>query len=293
MSLKTAIEWCHHTSNIATGCQKLSAGCKHCYAADLSRINPGVLGTWGPNGTRVLRPEAWRKDILSFARKARKAGERRRVFINSMSDLAEGVTVDGRESRDVIRPDYLPLWDVVIATAAEVAGCLDLLTLTKRPEILADVLQDRVLPPNLWIGASVEDQATANARINPLLRIPARVRFLSCEPLLGPVNVTAAATRVDDLGRDDTLIQNALTGYFTWVHAHEENGNDGERIHWVIVGGESGPRARGMHLDWVRLLRDQCAKYSTPFFFKQKLEGGEKVSLPELDGRQWNEVPDV
>ena len=222
MSLITKIEWCHHTTNLALGCQKLSAGCKHCYAADLSRINPGVLGTWGPDGTRVLRPEAWRKDILSFARKARKAGERRRVFVNSMSDLAEGVTVNGRESETEIRPDYLPLWDVVLSVASEVADALDLLTLTKRPRILAGVLEGRDLPPNLWIGASVEDQAAADARVPHLLRIPARVRFLSMEPLLGAVDLAGWA--IDAPGSYPL-----------------------DRLAWVIVGGESDPRARPMH----------------------------------------------
>jgi protein gp37 len=129
--------------------------------------------------------------------------------------------------------------------------------------------------PNVWLGVSAEDQATAAARIPPLLAIPAAVRFVSAEPLLGPINLCRLRVAPDH----HTMVD-ALDGYAIV----DTPGRERERaaLHWVIVGGESGPGARPMHPDWARSLRDQCATAGVPFFVKQLSSGGPKA-IKEID----------
>lgn len=290
---KGGIAWTDETFNPVRGCRKLSAGCAHCYAAELSRVNPGVLGTWGANGQRVISPDGWEARFDAWEKRAAKAGKPMRIFVNSMWDPGEGPDVDGKEGRDGPRPEYLPVLDKLVEIARRCPH-LRLQMLTKRPWNLVAWWQSADLgewPANLWIGASAEDQASADERIPWLLQLPAAVRFLSVEPMLGPVDPSAVPFRVNDLGRDDTLIQNALTGDFRWVYAHEETGNSGDRLAWIIAGCESGRGARPMDLAWVRALRDQCVAAGVPFFFKQAMEGREVVSLPTLDGKVWDEFP--
>jgi protein gp37 len=287
------IAWTDETFNPVRGCRKLSAGCKNCYAASLSKINPDVHGVWGADGTRVFSAPGWESQFYAWEKKAAKAGKPMRIFVNSMWDPGEGPDLDGKEGRDGPRPEYLP----VLARLVEIARrCphLRLQMLTKRPWNLVAWWQDSDLgdwPVNLWVGASTEDQATADERIPWLMMLPAAVRFLSVEPMLGEVDLSALPFRINDLGRDDTLILPARTGEFPWVYAHEENDNDGERLAWVIAGCESGRGARPMDLAWVRALRDQCAAAGVPFFFKQAMEGREVVSLPTLDGKVWDRFP--
>lgn len=152
--------------------------------------------------------------------------------------------------------------------------------------------------PNVWIGVSVENQRAANERIPLLLQIPAAIRFLSCEPLLESLDIRSwlylweckvCSAHPDSMG----LVQHGRGCY----QVDSDGGGSSfeepwARVDWVIVGAESGPKARGMDEDWVRSLRDQCVQAGVPFFYKQKLdENGIKVEAPELDGKAWQEFP--
>lgn len=279
------IEWAHHTFNPWSGCEKVSAGCANCYAAALP---PGMRrgAEWGKDRPRGPASDAYWRQPVAWDRAAAKAGERHRVFCASTADVFEA------------REDLDPWRDRLMALIALTPN-LDWLLLTKRPEyagsyLAAPGLYHRILDaapffrlgtrrrdgiarsndrsligisdptdlavwwPNLWIGTSVEDQAAADERIFHLLRIPARVRFLSMEPLLGPVRLDSVLTSVKD------------------------HGYDPHPIAWVIVGGESGRRARPMHPDWARALKDQCVAAGVPFFFKQWGEWA-----PEQAGNDW------
>lgn len=241
MSADTGIGWTDETHNIAGGCDKISAGCKFCYAADLSHISPKVHGTWGPNGARVIH-HAWPKTMQAVERKAVRESRIIKVFINSMCDPCEGAHGPNGESRDGVRPEYLPLMDWILDTAAKCPHLI-LQWLTKRPWNLVKWWKAsgrKVWPANLWIGVSVENQEAADTRIPWLLKIPAKVRFLSMEPLLGPVGLGFAPE--------------------TW---------NGCPIDWCIIGGESGNKARPMHPDWARSIIRQCEAAGVPVFLKQ------------------------
>lgn len=140
--------------------------------------------------------------------------------------------------------------------------------------------------PNVWLGTSVENQEAADKRIPELLKVPAAVRFLSCEPLLSEINLLGIDGAMNGkVWPDTTMGRGGIGGQMI---TSEPGG-----IHWVIAGAESGHGARPMSLDWVRGLRDDCMVAGVPFFFKQMLVDGHKVGLPELDGRQWAEFPAV
>ena len=283
------IAWTDATFNPVRGCRKLSAGCAHCYAAELSRVNPGVLGTWGANGQRVISPDGWEARFDAWEKKAAKAGKPMRVFVNSMWDPGEGPDVNGKEGRDGPRAEYLPVLLKLVQIARRCPH-LRLQMLTKRPWNLVAWWRKRewymmddatgktvVWPANLWIGASTEDQASADERIPWLLQLPAAVRFLSVEPMLGPVDLAGWA--IDAEGSYPL-----------------------DRLAWVITGGESGTGARPIHPQWARDLRDQCAAAGVPFFFKQWGEWGplsvsEFVNtaiaghaLREYDGDRWGDA---
>ena len=240
MSANSKIEWTHHTFNPWWGCQRVSPGCEHCYAEALSKRFGRAQ--WGPGVPRVPTSEKMWKEPLRWNVAAREAGERRRVFCASMADVFEDL------------PELVPLRARLFDLVAKTPD-LDWLLLTKRPEN-ADRLwsqaqydafngADSLGPtwaPNVWMGTTVEDQRRAEERIPRLLSVPAAVRFLSCEPLLGPVDFDKLAP-----------LAKPRAG----------------RIDWVICGGESGGGARPMHIDWVRSLRDQCADDGVLFFFKQ------------------------
>lgn len=242
------ISWCDHTFNPWIGCSKVSPGCDHCYAETLMATRYGRV-EWGVNGTRVRTSAANWKQPVAWNRAAGRAGERHRVFCASLADVFEGDPGDKwglRAWRD-------ELFALIMATPN-----LDWMLLTKRPAKAASFFRDStptmiacrvgdgihgvVVPPtwplpNLWMGTTVEDQRRAVERVPELLKIPAAVRFLSCEPLLGSVDVGS------------------------WI-------KDGG-INWVIVGGESGHGARPMEAGWVQSLRDQCLEADVPFHFKQ------------------------
>ncbi|RHZ96496.1 phage Gp37/Gp68 family protein [Cereibacter sphaeroides] len=149
---------------------------------------------------------------------------------------------------------------------------------------VTSVLQGPQWPlPNVWLGVSAEDQQRADERIPDLLATPAAIRFVSLEPLLGPVDLTA----VQALGRAGWLCP--LTGDHKLSPAHADH--RGQRLDWIIVGSESGRHARPCNVDWVRSIRDQCVSSGVPLLWKQHVVAGKKVALPELDGRVWKEFP--
>lgn len=266
----TKIEWCDATLSLWWGCTKVSDGCKLCYAENLADGRFG-RNNWGPKGKRQ-EVKSWRAELNKISKRGLAEGRRLRVFCQSMSDTFEGPeTCGGLDSEN---------WKLMERLRANLFyevprhPHLDFLLLTKRPEnacrLMADSYEIRVsgtagyddgrtelyLPKNLWIGTSVEDQATAIERIPHLSRIPAAVRYLSCEPLIGMVDLT------DIQITKDGVTMNALTGVSEGIRYLPE-------IHWVIVGGESGRNARPMRPTWAQSLRDQCVAAGVPFFFKQ------------------------
>jgi protein gp37 len=313
----TTIEWTDHTLNFWWGCTKVSPACQHCYAEQVAKIFGrrifGSVPEWGPGKPRQQRLEKARQEALALNRQAEKSGTRPRVFVNSMSDWLD---------------DEVPIeWLAYLLETIALCPNLDFQLLTKRPEnwrpritqvsgcydlntdagrkawaYSAEWYVAEKAPPNIWIGTTVEDQQRANERIPQLLRIPAKIRFLSCEPLLGSV----------------VLLPRELIGP---LEPREAPSLTEPRIHWVICGGESGSKARPMHPDWARILRDQCQAAGVPFFFKQWGEWspcpigdgpdlvtdtvfkkgpshdgqvwriGKTTAGRLLDGREWNELP--
>jgi protein gp37 len=240
MATATAIEWTDATWNPVTGCTKISAGCDHCYAERFAERFRGTRGHPFENGFDLtLRPERLDQPLRWRAP--------RMIFVNSMSDLFH---------KDVPKEFIARVCDTM-----ERAHWHTFQVLTKRSSLMRDFLRQRYGasrgPRHMWFGVSVEDGGR-KSRIRHLQETPAGVRFLSIEPLIGPV------------GKLD------LTG-----------------IDWVIAGGESGPGARPMMLDWAREVRDQCRENGVAFFFKQWGGLRPKSGGRELDGRDWSQFPDV
>jgi len=358
MSANTTIEWATKTWNPLRGCSKVSEGCRNCYAIRQAHRFSGPGKPYEGLTKRTAAGVNWTgkirlvPEVLDEPLKWRNP---ERVFVNSMSDLFHSEVPD----------EFIDQVFAVMALAPQHTFQI----LTKRPERMlrymnapdrdeaightAMYLYEKFggrgdcslaaglihgpgritnLPgttdhpkawplPNVWLGVSVEDQRAADECIPLLLQTPAAVRFLSCEPLLGPVDLTRIPVyNVGALHNCD-----ALRGYGGWGDFDRWN----YRVHWVIVGGESGTGARPMHPDWVRSIRDQCLDAGVPFFFKQwgewipasqaltrQLEIGHTVSfraennrrvLDEetffrvgkkaagrlLDGRTWDEFPNI
>ncbi|AWV02716.1 hypothetical protein DM992_25425 [Burkholderia sp. JP2-270] len=228
MGKETRIEWTHHTFNPWWGCVKVSAACDNCYAETWAkRLGEGL---WGPNTPRRFFGEAHWKEPLKWDREAASEKTRRRVFCASMADVFEN------------RPDLIDARHRLLDLIAETPN-LDWLLLTKRIHLVRKQLpKGYEFPKNVWLGTTVEDQATAKKRIKYLLEFSSpSVRFLSCEPLLSALDLS------------EYLVRN-------------EKGN---RVDWVIAGGESGPRSRPMDPAWPSALQRQCAKAKVPFHFKQ------------------------
>lgn len=279
------IEWCDDTVNGWIGCAKVSAGCTNCYAENLdSRKLFGGRTNWGAGAERLDRSDKAVVEIARIARRAAKEGEPRFVFLSSMCDLFED------------RADVIP-WRAKVWAALQEANRDELrivaLLLTKRPEVML-AWQREVAPQGLphwaWVGTSVENQDAADARIPVLLDVAADgIRFLSMEPLLGPVDLENVAAGLRDGFPGST---NALTGIWWPAVGNADREYDGRealpgRIGWVIVGGESGPKARPMHPDWARSLRDQCAIADVPFLFKQWGEWGTDAVNMQTGLAEW------
>lgn len=277
MGKKTEISWTDHTFNPWWGCQRVSPGCENCYAEAFdhrfaSDANPAH---WGPRAPRrFFADKHWRQPHLWNAA-AVKAGERRRVFCASMSDVFE--------DRDDLVVHRIRLWETIRATPQ-----LDWLLLTKRPQNL-----HRMLPwfvdgvpytypyPNVWLGVTAEDNERAEERILTVRAIPAAVRFVSCEPIL------------ERIGPETWDL---VFGYRAGL----------EQIDWLIVGDESGHNARPADVEWVRVARDAAARHHVAFHFKQwagrvvppgiaNPNGvtyvGQTIHLPLLDGESYSAFP--
>lgn len=304
MAENSKISWCDHTANFWWGCMKVSPGCANCYAETLAhRYNKSI---WGPAATteREYKKLIW-KELPKWNKRAWLEGVRRRVFVQSMADFFE----DHPQVRQ---------WRIDALRLMLACEYLDFQVLTKRPENILPMLEEAgesllktghnaagvtllrwlkhgidYAPPNLWLGTSVENQEQADKRIPELLKAPARIRFLSCEPLIGPVDINPyfglqPGNRWADCLCDeiDPVDRPCLT-----CEARQALGAE-SGIHWVIAGAESGHGARPMDLNWVRSLRDQCQGAGVPFFFKQAILAGKKTELPLLDGRRWAQFPE-
>lgn len=234
---RSAIEWTEATWNPVTGCSKVSPGCAHCYAETLSRRFGWTRRPWTPENAetnvrlhrdRLDQPLRWRRP--------------RMIFVNSMSDLFH----------ELVPLDFI--WDVFDVMAEAKAHTFQVLT--KRHERLADLASLIDWPTNVWIGVSIENNRWVG-RADALRSVPAAVRFISAEPLLGPLD------RLD------------LTG-----------------IDWLIAGGESGPRHRPVNEEWIRDLRDRCEANGIAFFFKQWGGRTSKTGGRVLDGQEWSAMPE-
>ena len=264
MGKGSKIEWTDHTFNPWWGCVKASPGCKNCYAESMCERFPGEEGKiWGPPKTttrRVFGDKHW-NDPMRWDKAAAKAGVQHKVFVASMADVFE--------DHPRVVADRVRLWNIIENTPN-----LIWLLLTKRPENIRQMIPERWakdMPRNIWFGTSTEDQEWAEKRIPVLLEaVPtAAVHFISYEPALGPIDITAWMSKEDPARR-------SLTG----------------NLNWVIAGAESGPKARPMSEDWVREVRDQCAFTGTAFMYTQRIEDGKKISLPELDGIKHENFPE-
>lgn len=255
-----------YTFNPWWGCVKVSQGCRECYAATFAkRTGHSVWGVDAPR--RFFGAKHW-DEPYKWAIEAEKAKERRKVFVGSMCDWAEthrnpGIQDEMNKAREKL--GYL----------IKTTPMIDYLLLTKRIEDAGAYLAMMFYgstPPNVWIGTTCEDQEMADERIPHLLRIDAKVLFISVEPQIGPVNLGLLGT-----------IPASISPRYSGVY---------ERIHWVIVGGESGAKCRPFDLSWARSLRDECKKAGVAFFMKQlggfpnKRDGLEDFP-PDLQIRQY------
>lgn len=275
MSENSKIEWTDHTFNPWEGCQKVGPGCDHCYAETRNaRFAGGVAVNWGPGAPRRRTSEAnWRKPLAWNAAHDKffaAHGRRQRVFCSSLADVFDNA-VDPAWREDLLE---------LIASTPN----LDWLLLTKRignvwGMVPVDWLCGGAWPAHVWLGATIVNQAEADRDIPKLLEIEAPVRFLSMEPLLGPVTIRQYLMAGKHPGRCSACGKGhgfARCPNYGGVAARRE-GQDGCNgfvraefaIDWVIAGGESGPGARPMHPDWARSLRDQCVAAGVPFLFKQ------------------------
>lgn len=252
---KTTIEWTDETWNPVTGCTKVSAGCKNCYAERITeRFGRQKFTDIILHRDRVDQPFKWKKP--------------RMVFVNSMSDLFHEDIPDGF---------IVNVFCTMVSNQRHTFQVL-----TKRPERMREVIGNSRVMPNVWLGVSCEDQETANERIPCLLQTPAAVRFVSCEPLLGPIDFYECGSLGPEMG--DPVAFSALKGF---------DGGDPviPGIDWVIAGGESGPGFRAPIKPWFESIRDQCLAAKVPFFFKQWGGRFPKSNGRILDGRTWDEMP--
>lgn len=255
MGDRTGIEWTDATWNPATGCTKVSAGCDNCYA---ERLATRLLEDTYQRKLPVVDTPENRSDSFAvrvWPERLPVPGnwtEPRRVFVNSMSDLFHKDIPElfvRRCFETMLRVDW-HVYQILTKRPARAASFVN--------EKHADLFGSMELPEHIWIGTSIENQEV-DYRVRHLLKVKASVRFLSCEPLIGPLDLSG-------------------TGFK-------------EGIDWVIVGGESGPGHRPMEPEWARSIREECRAADVAFFFKQWGGRTPKANGRELDGREWNEMP--
>jgi protein gp37 len=251
MAKNSQIEWTHHTFNPWWGCKKVSPACDHCYAELWARRMGHDL--WGTDSPRRFFGETHWREPLIWNEEARQSGFRQRVFCASMADVFE--------RRSDLNAQRLRLWKLIENTPN-----LDWLLLTKRPQNVRRIAPwGENWPANVWLGTSVENQTLAEKRLPFLLKSPATIRFLSCEPLLGQLDLRQWFKR---------------DGFYS--------------IDWIIAGGESGGSSRPMHPDWIKGLLHQCNEFNVPFHFKQwghwvpvrLAEGAARTRLIEIENER-------
>jgi protein gp37 len=254
MGATTSIGWTDATFNPWQGCAKVSEGCRNCYAETFV-VNRTGRRLWGLMAPRHIVTSTW-GDPLAWNRKAQKEGQRRRVFCASHADVFE--------DRPELAAPRARLFRLI-----EQTSWLDWLLLTKRPEAVVRLAAEAgwtgAWPSNTWAGCTVENQQRAEERIWRLLGVPARIRFLSCEPLLGPLDL--ANVRLPGWHAVNGFPE--PRGAFARWQEKPMRAKLREGIDWVICGGESGGQARPFDLAWARSLRDQCQAAGVAFFFKQ------------------------
>lgn len=277
----TKIEWTDEVWNVVTGCTKVSAVCVNCYAERVAGRQIGSF-SWNPSEgryrkfsdvrchpERLDKPLHWRKP--------------RRIFVCSMGDL--------------FHPDVPDEFIDLVFAGMVLSPQHTFQLLTKRPELMLKYLSggNRHTPviaamnaiggvdavairwplPNVHLGVSVEDQATADERIPLLLDTPAALRFVSIEPLLGPVDLWEYGPEVS----------------FSWLHGFDGSDPKIPKLDWVICGSESGPKRRFCDPAWIRDLMRQCVSAGVPFFLKQMDVDGKLVKMPRIDGQEWRQLP--
>jgi protein gp37 len=270
----TKIEWCDHSWNPWVGCQKISPACDHCYAESWAK-RTGSPELWSGHRRRTSaanwrKPPKWNREHYAFFAEH---GRRQRVFCASLADVFDN--------------EVEPQWRHDLFSLIHDTPHLDWLLLTKRIGNALKLVDAGVFLElrNIWLGATVVNQDEANRDIPKLLDVPARVRFLSCEPLISPVNLTRL-TLVPQRGRIGAsngrggvhragIHLDALRGLF--VESGMEFDEFSARVDWTIVGGESGPRSRPMNVAWCESLREQCLDAGVAFFMKQ----GSRANWPD------------
>jgi protein gp37 len=243
MSANSKIQWTDHTFNPWIGCTKVSPGCANCYAETEDKRRGWTPQGWGKGKERKPTSRAYWKQPYKWNAEAKKSGTPAKVFCASLADVFD--------------PEVPGEWRKALFDTITDTPHLIWQLLTKRPEVALDFYHNEIglrdetiigkFLPNVWLGVSVEDQKRADERIPLLLQIPAKIRFLSCEPLLGPV----------DLGR------------FCFSRLSLHHDELVKFLHWVIIGGESGPKARPCSIDWIREIALQCKSAGVPVFVKQ------------------------
>ncbi|MCG8633757.1 MAG: phage Gp37/Gp68 family protein [Desulfobacterales bacterium] len=255
---KTGIEYLDYTWNITHGCSKESPGCKNCWAERMAR-RLAAMGSPGYDPDDPFRV-TYHEDRLRQPLKLRKHS---RIGVSFMGDLFHPLV-----AVETIRR----IFQIIFMTEHT------FFILTKRPARMAKVLgmvfEDHTLEEadNVWFGVSAENQEQADRRIPALLELPVPNRWVSVEPMLGPVDI-----------HQYMVCESCLDPLVCWC--------GDPRIKWVVCGCESGPGARPMSLDWAQSLAGQCGRANTPFMFKQMMQGGKKVSAPKLNGKQYMEMP--
>jgi protein gp37 len=269
---KTKIDWCDRVWNPTTGCTKVSQGCKNCYAERMAEHfwKDRKFSKIYCHPDRLTQPLSWRKQ--------------QKVFVDSMGDL--------------FHPDVPEYFIAQVLAICAIAKQHIFMILTKRADRMKEFFSESSiwkeieewakvfvengpsihgLPENIWLGVSVEDQVSADERIPLLLQTPAAIRFVSYEPAL----------EIIDFSKYQPFCRTLKTGFKT------VRGILAGEISWLIQGCESGPGARPMDIEWARSVRDQCQAVRVPFFLKQMMVDGKLVHMPVLDGKIWDQFPEV
>jgi protein gp37 len=262
MGEKTAIAWTDHTFNPWIGCQKVSEGCRNCYAERQNNDRFHWVKEWGKDYWRTSEAN-WKKPI-QWARQAVKDGVVKRVFCASLADVFDP---------NVSEQWRIDLWDLILDT--EEIGGLEWLLLTKRPENISKMFEDMMQVTNVRMGVTAEKQEMADKRIPILQDSWEGKNFISVEPMLSNI----------DLSKHQPFCRK-FGGF------RSARGILKPAIDWVICGAESGPNARPMDIEWARSVRDQCQDAGVPFFLKQMVVDGKLVHMPELDGKVWDQFPE-